>query len=54
MEKEVKKGIELVEKDPQKKILCVLVGSCQWNSLSALEGIHNPSENEDDKYTRMS
>ncbi|MFY7938628.1 MAG: leucine-rich repeat protein, partial [Flavobacterium sp.] len=37
MEKEVKKGIQLIEQNPNKKIICVLVGECMWNSWAFLE-----------------
>jgi internalin A len=44
MEDEVKKGIELVKKNPDKKIICVLVGVCQWSNWSALEEVYNQSK----------
>lgn len=44
MEDEVKKGIELVKKNPDKKIICVLVGVCQWSNWSVLEEVYNQSK----------
>lgn len=37
MEKEVKKGLELVENDPKKKIMGVLVRECLWRQWTVLE-----------------
>lgn len=53
MNDEVKKGIELVRKNPEKKIICVLVGVCQWNKWSVFEEIHIESKGLDDKYSTM-
>ena len=37
MDKEVKKGIELVEQNKNKHLICVLVKSCQWQNWSLLD-----------------
>ncbi len=37
MEQEVKKGIKLVEENPDKKIICVLTRECSWTQWSFLE-----------------
>ena len=37
MESEVQKGIEMAEKDQNKKIICVLVGECIWNRWDYIE-----------------
>jgi internalin A len=51
MEQEVKKGIELIKKNPEKKIICVLVGVCQWKNWSVLEEIYNESRDESGNFT---
>lgn len=51
MNDEVKKGIELVKKYPHKKIICVLVGVCQWQRWSVLEEIYNSSKDESGKFS---
>ena len=53
MEKEVQKGIQLAEKDPDKRILCVLVGACLWRNISELEHIYKGSKGKDGKYSAM-
>ena len=37
MEKEVKKGIQMVKDNPEKKIICVLTRPCVWQSWSFME-----------------
>ena len=51
MEQEVRKGIELVKNNPEKKIICVLVGVCQWKNWSVLEEIYNESRDETGNFT---
>jgi internalin A len=53
MDQEVKKGIDLVKKDKDKKILCVLVGACQWKNLSEFNDIDNSLEDVNNKYSGM-
>lgn len=46
MDEEVKKGIKMAEEDPNKKIICVVVGACQWQNWTSLESKYkekNPS-----------
>jgi len=54
MNKEVQKGLELAEKDPDKKLVCVLVGACLWNQLPELEKIHRASQNKGNEKKRYS
>lgn len=51
MEEEVKKGITLVENNPEKKIICVLVGVCQWKNWSILEEVYNKSKDADGNFS---
>lgn len=53
MNDEVRKGIELVENDTSKKIICVLTGVCQWQSWSQFESIYNQSKDDKGKFSTM-
>ena len=54
MEDEVKRGIELLKNDSKKKIICVLVGVCQWTNWKALEDIYKEKSSENGEINYLS